>query len=75
MVGRGNHYFDRMGIVLKQLTEYVGDTVRVGEITTDQIRRFVYVEHSHTSPVSKVDLLTHLSVFFNFWNGGLPPEQ
>jgi len=55
-----------MGVVLNQLAKFIGDTTKVGDITTDQIRRFVYVGHSDTSPVSKVNLLTNLSVFFNF---------
>ncbi|MCX6952529.1 MAG: site-specific integrase [Verrucomicrobia bacterium] len=66
LIGRGHNYFDRMTVVLRQLTEYVGDKAKVGDITTDQLQKFVYVEHGHTSNVTKVNLLTHLSVFFNF---------
>ena len=66
MIGRGHHYVERMTVVLRQLTEFVGETTKVGDITSDQIRKFVYVGHGHTSPKSKQNLLTHLSVFFGF---------
>jgi hypothetical protein len=51
LIGRGWHYFDRMGVVLHQLVQFVGDTAKVGDVSTDQIRRLVYVAHAHTSPV------------------------
>ena len=66
MIGRGPHYLDRMTVVFGQLTKFVGETTKVGDITSDQIRKLVYVEHSHTSPKSKQNFLTHLSVFFGF---------
>ena len=47
MVGRGPHYLDRMGVVLRQLMEFAGGQTKVGDITTDQIRR----QSSPTAPL------------------------
>jgi site-specific recombinase XerD len=66
MVGRGSMYLQRMKVVLQQLSDYVGETTRVGDIDSDTVRRFVYVHHEGLGAVSKVNVLTHLTVFFNF---------
>lgn len=56
-VGRGKHYLDRMEVVFRQLKRFVGETTKVGDVTTDQIRKLVYVANHHTSLSSGVSLL------------------
>jgi site-specific recombinase XerD len=65
-VGRSVHYEKSMRYCLNGFIPYVGNETRVGDITREQITNYVYQHNRDAGVVTKKNILTHLSVLFNF---------
>ena len=65
-MGRSSHYEKSMRYYLSGFIPYVGTDARVGDITREQITNYVYQHHADAGVVTKKNILTHLSVLFNF---------
>jgi site-specific recombinase XerD len=66
MVGRSKQYDRVMKRCFRQFIDHVGKDQRVGDITRKGITDYVYNTNKHLSPISKKNVLTNLSVLFNF---------
>jgi len=66
MVGRSQQYDRVMRRCFHQFVEHVGVERRVGEINRKEITDYVYQANKRLSPISKKNILTNLSVLFNF---------
>lgn len=65
-VGRANHYERSMRYYLNGFIGHIGQDVRIAEITREQITSYVYEHNKHAAVVTKKNVLTHLSVLFNY---------
>ena len=65
LIGRGDHYVKCTRSVLGRLQRFVGKDAKVGDITSEQLRKYVYVTNGHLGNVSKCTLLRFLNVFFS----------
>jgi site-specific recombinase XerD len=65
-VGRSQQYDRVMRRCFQQFIEHVGADRRVGDISRNDIAHYVYETNKHLSPISKRNILTNLSVLFNF---------
>lgn len=65
-IGRSAHYEKSMRFYLDGFMAHVGQKTRIGEITREQIADYVYETNANASPVTKKNLLTHLSVLFSY---------
>lgn len=65
-IGRSAHYEKSMRYYLNGFIAYVGQEFRIGDITREQITNYVYRANKHVGLVTKRNILTHLSVLFNF---------
>jgi len=63
-VGRSHHYEQTMHYALDNFVTYVGNDKRVGDITRQQVTDYVY--NKNVGDVTKKNILTHLSVLFNY---------
>lgn len=64
--GCKNSYLETLNRHFSKLVAHVGASTPLGDITTDQIREFVYLSHSHVNEVTKLNLIRNLSVLFNY---------
>jgi len=65
-IGRSAHYEKSMRYYLDGFMSQVGRDIRVGDITREQIANHVYQDNADAGLVTKKNILTHLSVLFNF---------
>ena len=65
-IGRSAHYEKSVRYYLNGFIAHVGTDVRISEITRDQIANYVYHTKADAGLVTKKNLITHLSVLFNF---------
>jgi site-specific recombinase XerD len=65
-IGRSRAYDQAMRYDFGRFLEHVGTDRSIGDITRQEITDYVYEKHGHVSPVMKRNLLTNLSVLFNF---------
>lgn len=65
-VGRSQQYDRVMRRCFQQFIEHVGADRRVGDISRNDIAHYVYETNKRLSPISKRNILTNLSVLFNF---------
>jgi integrase len=59
-------YIDATQKHYSKFQDYVGADTKIGEITTEKIRDFIFVKHAHVNPVTKNNLIRNLSVLFCF---------
>ncbi|MGA2693153.1 MAG: site-specific integrase [Opitutaceae bacterium] len=64
--GRSQQYDRVMRRCFSQFLEHIGVDRRVGEISREEITDYVYKTNKRLSPISKKNVLTNLSVLFNF---------
>lgn len=64
--GRSQHYDRVMRRCFQQFIDHIGKDRRVGDISRTDITRYVYETNKHLSSISKRNVLTNLSVLFNF---------
>ena len=65
-IGRSAHYEKSMRYYLNGFMDHVGRDIRIGEITREQITDYVYRTNKDVGLVTKRNILTHVSVLFNF---------
>lgn len=65
-VGRSAHYEKSMRYHVNGLIARVGSDARIGDVTREQITDYVYESNAGVGVVTKKNILTHLSVLFNF---------
>ena len=65
-VGRSSNYEKGMRYIFGRFIRHFGPDKRLKEINREEISDYVYVKNSDVSPITKKDILTHLSVLFNF---------
>ena len=65
-IGRSQLYDSAMRYSFGQFMKYIGGDRRMGGITRQEISDYIYVRNKHVRPITKRNLLTNLSVLFNF---------
>jgi integrase len=65
-VGRSQHYDRSMKYYLGRFVKHVGPDKKIGDITRREITDYVYGTNKDVGPVTKKNILTNLSVLFNF---------
>jgi integrase len=65
-VGRSQNYEKGMRYVFGRFLRHFGPDKNLRDLTREQISDYVYVKNRDVSPITKRDILTHLSVLFNF---------
>jgi integrase len=66
LVGRRGNYLDGLKDKWVRFSEHIGKGKLVGDITTEQIKDYVYVTRSDLSDTTKADYLRCLSILFNY---------
>ena len=64
--GRNEKYLISIRKHFDRLLEYVGEDTKIGDITPDVLREFISEEFGHTGAVTQGNLLTNLSVLWNY---------
>lgn len=64
--GRSRSYDQAMRYCFNRFLQHVGVDRSIGDITRQEITDYVYETNRHVGPVVKTNLLTNLSVLFNF---------
>jgi integrase len=64
--GRRGKYLEGLEDKWVRFSEHIGEGRLIGDITTEQIKDFVYITRGDLSDTTKTDYLRGLSVLFNF---------
>lgn len=64
--GRKQSYIDSLNKHLSKFVAVVGGDTKIGNITDEQVIRYVYKHYSHANEVTKLNVIRNLSVLFNF---------
>ncbi len=65
-IGRSHLYDSTMRYSFGHFIKYIGGERRMGDISRQEISDYIYVQNKHVRPITKRNLLTNLSVLFNF---------
>ena len=63
---RKQNYIYSLRKHLDKFAAFVGKKTKIGEITSEQIREFIYKENGHVNGVTQANLIRNISVLFNF---------